>query len=46
MQDIMKELETGFIFIEADQVIYRKVLDVMFALKNKEEDHIIITCWF
>ena len=31
----MKELEADIIFIEADQIIYTKVLDVMFALKNK-----------
>ena len=37
-QDIMKELETDFIFVEVDQAIYTKVLDVMFALKNKGED--------
>ena len=34
----MKELETDFIFIEADQAIYTKVLDDMFALKNKDEN--------
>ena len=34
----MKQLETDFIFIEADQTIYRKVLDVIFPLKNKGED--------
>ena len=34
----MNELETDYIFIEADQAIYSKVLDVMFALKNKGED--------
>ena len=37
-QDIMVELETEFIFIEADQAIYTRVLDIMFALKNKGED--------
>ena len=37
-QDIIKELETDFIFIEADQAIYTKVLDVMFASKNTGED--------
>ena len=37
-QGIMKEHETDFIFIEADQAIYTKVLDVMFSLKNKGED--------
>ena len=34
MQRIMKEFEIDFIFIEADQVIYTKVLDVAFALEN------------
>ena len=38
MQDVMKELEKDFIFTEFDQAIYTKVLDVMFALKNKGED--------
>ena len=37
MQRIMKESEIDFIFIEADQVIYTKVLEAMFALKNKSE---------
>ena len=37
-QDIIKELEMDFIFIEADQAIYTKVLDVMFASKNTGED--------
>ena len=37
-QQIMIELETDFIFIEADQAIYTKVLNVMFSLKNKGED--------
>ena len=37
-QDIRKELETDFIFIEADQALYTEGLDVMFALKNKGED--------
>ena len=41
-QDIMKELETGFIFIEA---IFTKVLDEMFALKNKGE-HNSTHGWF
>ena len=31
----MKEIETDFIFIDADQAIYMKVLDVIFALKIK-----------
>lgn len=30
MQDVMKELETDFIFTEFAQAIYTKVLDVMF----------------
>ena len=34
-QDIMKELEAYFIFIETNQGINTKVLDVMFALKNR-----------
>ena len=34
MQNTMKELETDFVFTEADQVIYTKVSDVMLALKN------------
>ena len=38
MQDVMKELEKDFIFTEFDLAIYTKVLDVMFALKNKGED--------
>ena len=38
----MKELETGFIFIEA---IFTKVLDEMFALKNKGE-HNSTHGWF
>ena len=29
MQDVMKELETDFIFTEFAQAIYTKVLDVM-----------------
>ena len=37
LQDIMKELETDFIFIEADQAIYTKLLNVVFTLKNKGE---------
>ena len=38
MQHIMKELETYFIFTEADQAICTKVIDAMLALKNKIED--------
>lgn len=37
-QGIKKESETNFIFIEADQALYKKVLDVMLALKNKGID--------
>ena len=37
-QDTTKDLETDFIFIETDQAIYSKVLDRMFALKNKGKD--------
>ena len=37
-ENIMKELETSFIFIEADQAIYTEILDVMFSLKDKGED--------
>ena len=38
MQDTMKELETDFIFTEADLAIYTKVSDVILALKNNRED--------
>ena len=34
----MKELETDFIFTEADLAIYTKVSDVILALKNNRED--------
>ena len=34
-QDIKKKFEMCFIFSEADQAIYTKVLDLMFTLKNK-----------
>ena len=34
----MKELGTTFIFIEADQAIYTKILHVMFSLKDKGEN--------
>ena len=34
----MKELKTNFIFIEVDQAIYTKILDVMFSLKHKRKD--------
>ena len=34
----MKELETDFICSATNQAICTKVLDVMFALKNKGED--------
>ena len=37
-ENIMKELKTNFIFMEAYQAIYRKILDVMFSLKDKGED--------
>ena len=37
-QGIKKESETNFIFIEADQALDKKVLDVMLALKNKGID--------
>ena len=37
-ESIRKELGIDFIFIEADQAIYTKVLDVMFFLKGKGED--------
>ena len=37
-ENIMKYLETNFIFIEADQAIYTKIPDVMFSLKDKGED--------
>ena len=36
-ENVMKEPETNFIFIEADQAIYTKILDVMFSLKDKSE---------
>ena len=35
-QNIMIELETDFIFIEADQAIYTKVLDAMFKMEDEE----------
>ena len=34
-ESILKQLETKFIFIDADQAIYTKILDVMFSLKDK-----------
>ena len=34
-ESILKQLETNFIFIDADQAIYTKILDVMFSLKDK-----------
>ena len=37
-QNIMKELNTDFIFIEADQAIYTKVLDAMFRMRSDRED--------
>ena len=37
-ENTMKELKTNFIFIEADQAIYTKILDVMFSLTDKGED--------
>ena len=34
----MKQLETKLIFIDADQAIYTKILDVIISLKDKGED--------
>ena len=34
----MKKLEANFIFTEADQAIYTKIVDVIFSLKDKGED--------
>ena len=36
--DVMKELELPFIFIEADQAIYTKVLDAMFKIDAEGND--------
>ena len=33
--DIMKELETDYIFMEVDQAIYHKVLDAMFKMEEE-----------
>ena len=35
MQDMMKELETDFIFIEVDQAIYTKVIDAIFKMESE-----------
>ena len=37
-ENIMKELKANFIFIKADQAIYRKILNAMFSLKDKDDD--------
>ena len=37
-ENIMKELKTNFIFIEVDQAIYMKILDVMFSFKDIGKD--------
>ena len=37
-ENIMKELKANFIFIKADQAIYRKILNAMFSLKDKNDD--------
>ena len=33
----MKKLEANFIFTEADQAIYTKIVNVIFSLKDKGE---------
>ena len=38
IENTMKELKTNFIFIEADQAIYTKILNVIFSLTDKGED--------
>ena len=40
MPDIMKELETDFIFIEADQVIHKKVFELMAIEVNESRKKI------
>ena len=37
-ENIIEKLETNFIFIEADQAVYTKILYVMLSLKDKVED--------
>ena len=37
-ENIMKKLEGNFIFTEADQAIYTKIVNVIFSLKDKGED--------
>ena len=39
--EIMHELELNYIFLEVDQAIYHKVLDVMFQLPDKFQNVII-----
>ena len=36
-EKVMKELELGYIFLEVDQAIYHKILDVKFQLHNTDE---------
>ena len=38
--DIMKELELGFIFLEVDQAIYSKVMDTKFYLLQEKADNL------
>ena len=37
-ENIMKKLEANFVFTEANQAIYTKIVDVIFSLKDKGED--------
>ena len=37
--DIMKELELGFIFLEVDQAIYTKIMDAKFYLLSKNAEN-------